>query len=148
MRGYFGIGIEGGKYPKNAGGLWRTAHSFGAAFGVTIGARYVKQRCDTTRMERHVPVFEYDDTGAFLLHALPRDCRLVAVECGQGDPRPLPTFAHPERAIYVLGAEDHGLSQDLLDACDLQVEIPGEHCLNVATAGSIVLYDRLAKAAA
>lgn len=38
--GYFGIGIESAKTPANVGGLWRSAHAFGAAFIFTIGARY------------------------------------------------------------------------------------------------------------
>lgn len=144
MRGYFGIGIAAGKSPENLGGLWRTAHALRAAYIFTIGARYPKQASDTTKAWRHVPLFEYDDEEAFL-RAIPKDCDLVAVECGYGRPRPLPTFCHPERAVYVLGAEDRGVPEALLAHANRLVQIPGDVCLNVATAGSIVMYDRTAK---
>jgi tRNA G18 (ribose-2'-O)-methylase SpoU len=147
MRGYFGIGIQGAKTKENVGGLWRTAHAFGAAFIFTVGHRYPVQPSDTTKASRHVPLFEHTDIEAFL-DARPRDCELVAVECGQGKPRPLPEFTHHERAIYVLGAEDHGMDPRMLAACDRQLEIPLEMCLNVAVTGAVVLYDRMAKAAA
>jgi tRNA G18 (ribose-2'-O)-methylase SpoU len=144
-RGYFGIGIQGGKSPENLGGLWRSAHAFGAAFIFTIGCRYSERRqpADVSDSQRHIPLFQYPDIESFLA-VRPVRSELVAVECGQGDPIPLPCLQHPERAIYVLGAEDHGIHPFLLDACDRQVSIPGSICLNVATAGSIVLYDRVA----
>jgi len=56
----------------------------------------------------------------------------------------LHTFVHPEQAVYLLGAEDDGLPESVLR--DIPVlEAPSEWCLNVATAGSLVLYDRLVK---
>ncbi len=59
--------------------------------------------------------------------------------------KPLPDFHHPERCIYLLGAEDNGLSAEALRRCHHVVQIPSQRCLNVASAGSIVLYDRIAK---
>jgi tRNA G18 (ribose-2'-O)-methylase SpoU len=146
-RGYFGIGIVAGKSPENVGGLWRSAHALGAAFIFTVGHRYPKQPTDTTKAWRHIPLMEFDSPGAFM-DAQPKDCRIVAVECGKGRPKPLVNFNHPERAIYMLGAEDSGLPDDALEAADHLVVIPGDYCLNVATAGSILMYDRIAKAAA
>lgn len=148
MRGYFGIGIESGKTPKNLGTLWRSAHAFGASFIFTVGARYPTRRnTDTTKAWRHVPLYEYADLDAFSV-GVPLDCCVVGVDCDNGKPRSLTGFSHPERTIYLLGAEDHGLSDDALGMCRALVEIPGASmCLNVATAGSIVLYDRMAKAA-
>lgn len=144
MRGYFGIGIEAGKTPENLGGLWRSAHAFGAAYIFTIGARYPRQATDTTKAWRHVPLFEFPDVASFVSS---RDCEVVGIECGQGHPKPLPDFTHPERGVYVLGAEDRGLSASMLDACDRLIEIPTTYCLNVATTGALVMYDRLAKTA-
>lgn len=151
-RGYFGIGIVAGKTPENIGGLWRSAHAFGAAFIFTVGHRYPDrfQPTDTTRAARHIPLLEYGDPSD-LIARLPRDAKLVGVECDDGNgyaPAPLPEFGHPERAVYLLGAEDRGIPQDVLGRCDQLVHIPGRYCLNVATAGSIVLYDRMAKVAA
>lgn len=144
-RGYFGIGIEAGKTPENLGTLWRSAHALGAAFIFTIGARYPRQPTDTTKAWRHIPLYEYREAVQFCA-AVPRECEIVGIDCGQGNPRPLPTFTHPERAIYVLGAEDRGLSPAMLTVVHRLVEIPTAYCLNVATAGALVMYDRRVKA--
>jgi tRNA G18 (ribose-2'-O)-methylase SpoU len=69
----------------------------------------------------------------------------VAVETKQPNSVSLVSFDHPDRAIYLLGAEDRGLSQEALEISDHIVEIPTKYCLNVASTGSIILYDRLSK---
>ena len=60
---------------------------------------------------------------------------------------PLAEFEHPHNAVYILGSEDAGLPPSILSACHEVVSIPSERysSYNVASAGSIVLYDRLAK---
>lgn len=147
-RGYCGIGIVASKSPQNVGGLWRSAHAFDAALIFTVAFRPPRQPTDTTKADRHVPRFEWPDWDTFM-DQRPKDCKLVAIECGEEyQTKPLVSFNHPERALYVLGAEDYGLNRAIVGACDHVVEIPTRYCLNVATAGSIVLYDRLAKDAA
>lgn len=142
-RGYFGIGICGGKTPVNLGTLWRSAYQMGAAFIFTVGHRYPKQPSDTVSAWKHVPLYEYA-TPEIFLSMLPKDCYLIGVEFGGRD---LMSFSHPERAVYLLGAEDHGLSADMLARCHRTLEIPSMRALsyNVAVAGSIVMYDRMAK---
>lgn len=144
MRGYFAIGIENTKDAFNVGSLWRTADLFGAAFIFTIGRRYKTQASDTMKSARRVPLFHYADFEDFLGH-LPHDAQLVGLEL---DPRakPVEHFCHPERAVYLLGAEDHGLSKAAMQRCQHLLQLPGRASLNVAVAGSIVLYDRHAKA--
>jgi tRNA (guanosine-2'-O-)-methyltransferase len=59
---------------------------------------------------------------------------------------PLDRYCHPACCVLLLGAEDHGLSRDTLANCHEVVAVPGaSRCLNVATAGSIVMYDRFVK---
>ncbi len=142
-RGYCGIGIAGSKIPANVGTLWRSAALMGADFIFTVGRRFPNQASDTVKAWRHVPYFEVDSIGKL---AIPRSCQLVAVE-QVPDAVPLPDFKHPERAMYVLGAEDHGIARKVLERCHHVIEIPSDRCLNVAVAGSIVLYDRNVKAA-
>lgn len=147
-RGYCGIGIYGSKTPANVGTLWRSAGNMGAAFIFTVGKRYPKQASDTIKAWKHTPLFEWADFDDLRQHA-PRDCELVAVEMDDGHgyaPKMLPEFDHPERAIYLLGAEDRGIPQDVIADCARMVAVPSTRCLNVAVAGSIVLYDRNAKA--
>lgn len=147
-RGYFGVGIVAGKSPENLGGLWRTAHAFGAAFIFTVGCRYPqwRQPTDTSDAQRHVPLHTFETWPDFI-EGLPIDVALIGVELDHRA-QSLEGFTHPERAVYVLGAEDRGLTAEQMSICDAIVQLPGKHCLNVATAGSIALYDRLAKAAA
>ncbi len=57
----------------------------------------------------------------------------------------LADIQHPERAAYLLGAEDVGLSQEAQNACAFLTCLPGERSLNVSVAGSIVMYDRLTR---
>lgn len=140
MRGYFGIGIDNGKTPVNLGTLWRSAHILGADFIYTIGARYKMQSSDTTKAWRTIPLFNYETFEDFYKH-MPKDCLLVGVEL---DPKAIMVnqFVHPERCIYLLGAEDNGLSQKVIDKCHAIVQLPGDYCMNVAVAGSLIMYDR------
>ena len=79
-----------------------------------------------------------------MLKHVPYDCPVVAVELDEHS-IPLKNYKHPERCIYLLGAEDHGIPPEVLKRCKDIVQLPGDHCLNVSTAGSIVMYDRINK---
>jgi tRNA(Leu) C34 or U34 (ribose-2'-O)-methylase TrmL len=57
---------------------------------------------------------------------------------------PLPMIEHPANAVYLLGPEDGSISKGYRALCHQIVAIPSLHCLNVAQAGGIVLYDRMA----
>jgi len=143
MSGYFAIGIENNKTPMNLGTLWRSAFLFDAKFIFTINVRYKKQGSDTCKTWRQLPYFAFATVTDFLEHR-PADCELVGIEMivGAIDIR---DFKHPKRAIYVLGAEDSGLSNKIISSCQYLIKIPTAFSLNVASAGTVVLYDRLAK---
>lgn len=145
MRGHFGIGILGPKTATNVGTLWRSAGILGASYIFTVGHRYPRQASDTIKAWRHIPLLAYADLEDLCAH-LPEATELVGVELDDRA-RPLASFTHPERACYLLGAEDSGLSPSALVRCHRLVRIPGDYSLNVAVAGSIVVYDRLAKVA-
>jgi tRNA G18 (ribose-2'-O)-methylase SpoU len=142
-RGFFEIGIFRGKTPANVGTLWRSAYQMGAAGIFTIGRRYPNQASDTVKAYRHIPCREFADFDAFH-DALPYDCPVVAVEMGG---KSLGKFTHPERAIYLLGAEDHGIPDRVLARCHHVIALPSirTESYNVAVAGSLVMYDRQSK---
>jgi len=140
-RGYFGLAMFQPKTTDNLGTMWRSANVFGAAFLATIENRYHHQSSDTMATPRHVPLFHYDTTALFL-EMLPADAVVVGVEMGG---RNLCTWHHPERAVYVLGPEDGSLPPEIVERSRSVVTIPGDHCLNLAVAGSVVMYDRIAK---
>lgn len=144
QRGYFGIVAWHTKKEQNVGTLWRSANIFGAAFVGTIGRRYDHQASDTMMTPRHTPLFHFATDEDFWAH-IPHGCEPVAVEITTRA-RELATFAHPQSAVYILGPEDGSLSDRIMAGCKRVVVIPGRHCLNVAVAGSIVMYDRIAKA--
>ena len=141
MRGYFGVGIYQPKHSVNIGTLWRTAFSLGAAFIFSIGNRLKYQASDVPKTYRHVPLFRYKSIDEFINQGIPYNCQLVGIEMHK-ESRSLKNFVHPERAIYILGAEDSGLHIDIIKHCTNIIQLPGKTCLNVAVAGSIVLMDR------
>ena len=146
-RGYFGIGVYNPKTEENIGTLWRHANNFNADFIFTIGRRYSKQASDTSATPRHIPLYNYVDFDDFYVH-MPYDCQLIGVELNKRS-QSLPSFVHPERVIYLLGAEDHGLPEAVMAKCLHLVEIPTARpqSMNVAVSGTLVMYDRFTKLA-
>ena len=141
-RGYFGIGVYHAKKDVNIGTLMRSACCFGASFVFTIGRRYSRQAADTVHSMKNIPCYHYADIEELKEH-IPVGCRIVGVELIDSA-REVGRYSHPDRAIYLLGAEDHGLTPKALSHCHDVVVIPGaSRCLNVSAAGSIVLYDRI-----
>src|SRR3990167_2467869 len=137
----FAIGIEHTKTPANLGTLLRSAYCFGAAMVFTVGKRYARQCSDTVYSTRHIPVIHFKDWTDFRAHQWP-DWDLVAIELTEGA-RELSEFIHPRSAIYILGPEDGSISSEVLGWPRVQkIKIESAFCLNVATAGSIVMYQR------
>ena len=141
VRGYFAVGAEGISKPMNLGNLMRSAHAFGASFIFTVNAHYTirKARSDTSKAAHHLPYYAWDKVAEM---ELPKDCRLVGVELTD-DAIDLPSFRHPLRAVYVFGRERGSLSPQMLERCAFVVKIPTAFCINLASAGAIVMYDRL-----
>ena len=142
-QGYFGIGIMNGKTPENLGVLWRSAQNMGASFIYTIGNRYSKQACDTHKAVGAMPYYHYDTFEDFYRH-LPKSAVLIGVELDDKAVS-LETFQHPKRCVYLLGAEDHGLSKSAIEKSHFLVKFNTPLSINVAVAGSIVMYDRSCK---
>lgn len=140
---FFGIGIQNGKTPENLGVLWRSAQNLGAHFIFTIGNRYAKQASDTHNAVKSMPYYHYDTFEDFFKN-LPKGVRIVGVEMTENS-EPLETFHHPRRCVYLLGAEDNGLTKEAIDQSHFLIQFPSKMSLNVAVAGSIVLYDRTRK---
>ncbi len=142
-RGFFGIGIEHTKSELNMGTLWRSASIMGASFIFTIGKRYKRQGSDTMKSWKHIPLYNYKTFDEFY-KLIPHDCLLTGIEITDKS-IPITEFKHPERTIYLLGAEDHGLTNNAISKCHRIIQLPGQYCMNVAVAGSIVMYDRIIK---
>lgn len=139
MRGYAAIGLVDPKREANVGGALRAAHCFDVSLIILDGTRFTDHAANTNAAQRHVPVL----VGPLLSHR-PYDCPLIAVEIVPGAIS-LPAFIHPERALYVFGPENGSVPAAYLAAALAVVQIPSRHCLNLAAAVNVVLYDRLAK---
>ncbi|MFH1159152.1 MAG: RNA methyltransferase [Pseudomonadota bacterium] len=142
MRGYFGIGVESVSKPMNVGNLLRSAHAFGASFFFTVSPSVdVKsmRESDTSGAFGHIPFYNFQKPEDILL---PRQTSLVGIEFLE-EAIELPSFRHPQRAVYVLGRERGNLSGGMLARCDHVVKIPMRFCINVGVAGALVMYDRL-----
>ncbi len=145
MSGYFGIGVIGCKSKVNMGTLWRSAYNFGASYLFVIAPRFeravhLRQSSDTVDARKHLPYFVYDTPEVFFA-ARPFHVPIIGVELAV-QAQQLETFAHPKQAVYLLGAEDKGIPEYVLERCNSVIQIETKQCLNVATAGSIVMYDR------
>jgi tRNA G18 (ribose-2'-O)-methylase SpoU len=140
-RGFFGLAMFQPKNKHNWGSLMRTASLLEVDFIASIGRRFHMQASDTQKSYRHLPVFEYESFKDFYKH-MPYGCQLVGVELDE-KAKDLKDFVHPQRAIYLMGAEDTGLSKEAIDSCQHLVRFKGEHSMNVSCAGSIVLYHRV-----
>lgn len=142
VRGFFGIGTYNPKRELNTGTLYRSAFNMGAAYTFCVGSRYKVTKGDTPKHYRHIPCF-YHDTLEEFLWAKPKDSILVGCEI-DSRAHSLEKFTHPERAVYLLGAEDFGIPHDVRGKCDILVSVPSKtlESLNVSVAGSIIMFHR------
>ncbi|MFD1553899.1 RNA methyltransferase [Putridiphycobacter roseus] len=140
---FFGIGVYQPKTAHNIGTLWRTAYILGASFIFIIDGKYNHQGSDTAKAWSKIPFFKYDDFDHFY-NSMPHSTQLVDIETGETS-LPLNKFTHPPRASYLLGAENNGLPEKIIQRCHHLTRLPGKTSMNVAVSGSIVIYDRVAK---
>lgn len=138
-RGFAAIGLVGPKIEHNVGGAMRAAACYGASLIVIEAPRFEHRSSNTTQTQKHVPTI----VGPICDHR-PYDCPMVAIEIVP-DARPLTTFCHPERALYVFGPEDGSIPPRILTRAQHIVSIPTRYCMNLAATVNVVLYDRLCK---
>lgn len=141
--GFSGIGIFNVKNNINIGMLLRTAAIYGNDFVFTIGERYSYQKADVTRSQLNVPIFNFA-TFKEAKECMPSNVKMIAIEMAKKAVY-LHEYIHPERAVYLLGAEDTGIPQNILRQCNNIVKLPGKISLNVGITGSIVMHDRYCK---
>jgi tRNA(Leu) C34 or U34 (ribose-2'-O)-methylase TrmL len=139
----FSIGIFQGKTAFNVVKLRKIATQFNAKCIFVIHPRY-KDRKPFEEADKELldlcPFVEYIDFNDFAMK-LEEGWVCVGIEMGG---TPLTEFQHPRKAIYILGAEDNGVSSLAQKACKYIIEIPSvrSESFNVTCAGSIIMYDR------
>jgi tRNA G18 (ribose-2'-O)-methylase SpoU len=130
----------------NVGSLVRTAHAAAAAEVVLVGDREWNIEAAKTA-DLYTDVVILPDEDAFLVHLETAGFQLVSVELHE---RSVSLFdaEFPDRPCFLLGAEIGGVPKRLIDASEVVVQIPQwglVPSLNLAVAGSIVLYHYLAR---
>jgi len=128
----------------NLGVLLRSAEAAGVG-EVFIGGDPRYHPGAARGADRHVLLSWLREPAELLDLADSRGYGLVAVQQSPAASR-YDLASYPPHPLFVLGAEAAGLPRELLLACDQVVEIPivGQiDSLNVATAGTIVLFDWL-----
>lgn len=144
------IALINTKFVHNVGSAVRAASCFGATTvsftgdRVELGKRLPREE----RMKDYQDVrWEHVDQRRVIDLAVARGETPVAIEL-LPNTESLHTFEHPENALYVYGPEDGSLPTGIRHACHRFVQIPSAHCLNLAAAVYITLYDRRVKRAA
>lgn len=136
------------KYGHNVAGALRACSAFGVNRLWVTGSRVRDElsKAGKTRLPREERMKAYKDVEV-IYHDYPFDHakgRVTGVEV-MDTAMPLPWYEHPEEAVYVFGPEDGGIDKATRRHCHDFVIIPSDHCLNLACAVNVVLYDRRVK---
>lgn len=142
------IALVNPKFARNVGAAIRVAACFGIKQVWYSGDRMNLDPTGKERLPReermkgyaNVELIQHD----FFFDQFPKEIVPVAVELKPGSEQ-LHDFEHPDQALYVFGPEDGSLQRDELVRCYRRVVIPTRHCLNLVTAVSILMYDRMVK---
>jgi tRNA(Leu) C34 or U34 (ribose-2'-O)-methylase TrmL len=133
------------KYSTNVGAAVRAASCFGAKQVWWTGNRFNLEANDRLPREermkgyKDIELRQFDRPFEHFPKAIP-----VAIELLENS-ECLSDFIHPENAVYVFGPEDGSIPQVVRRHCHRFVKIPTLHCVNLAAAVYLVLYDRLLK---
>ena len=136
------------KYPHNVGAALRASSCFGFKQLWFTGDRVSLDPENGERLPREERMKGYKDVELiqydYVFDQFPSDVVPVAVEL-RPNSESLQHFVHPERALYVFGPEDGSIPQVALRHCHRFVVIPTRHCVNLAAAVYLVMYDRRVK---
>jgi len=123
IRHPFRVAIRRSKNPFNVGGVIRTAHSFLAKEIYLIGdERYYRK--GSMGMQRYENIVKIPSEEEFVALAKERGWYLSALEKDHERPVGLWDAKIPEECVIVIGNEDEGVGDVLLEAADEVVAIP------------------------
>lgn len=138
------IALVNPKFSRNLGTVIRAASCFDFKQVWFSGQRLELDPTRQNRLPREERMKGYMDVEVFqsdrFFDAFDDDTVPVAVELKPGAV-PLQDFIMPAKPLFVLGPEDGSLERVHLQHCHYIVVLPTRHCLNLATAVSIMLWE-------
>lgn len=138
--------LDNPKYPHNLGQIVRACACYGVSELFWTGDRInLRGNGRKARLPREERLRKYRSVSYGRVEPLDEFHFLgrvpVAVEI-RNTFQFLPTFEHPEDALYLFGPEDGSLSKRLISQAHAHIVIPTRFCLNLAASVYTVLYDR------
>lgn len=141
------IALINPKYPRNVGQAIRAASCFGVQQVWYTGERVSLESHKGKRLPREERMKGYSDVELvqfdYVFDQFP-GATPVAVEITPNAEN-LTEFEHPENPLYVFGPEDGSVPKIAMAHCHRFVTIPTRHCVNLAAAVYLMLYDRQLK---
>jgi tRNA G18 (ribose-2'-O)-methylase SpoU len=130
----------------NVGSIFRSCDAFGVERLYLTGISGTPPRKEIAKVSlgsEHRVAWEYQEGVLALINELKtRGVKIVALENGQGSVD-INSFKFKDKIALVIGNEVAGVSPEILDMCDAQVEIPmlaAKKSLNVSVAFGIALF--------
>ncbi|WP_370890525.1 TrmH family RNA methyltransferase [Janibacter sp. GXQ6167] len=137
----FHVAIENWAHDFNIGSVVRTANALGAGAFHIVGKRRWNRRgamvTDRYQHEHHHP-----SVADFAQWAQREGVTLVGIDNVPGSV-PLETYPLPERCVLVFGQEGPGISPEMLQACDVVLEISqfgSTRSMNAGAAAAIAMH--------
>lgn len=142
----FHVAIENWEHDLNIGSVVRTANALGAAAFHVVGRRRWNRRgamvTDRYQVEHHHPEAQALRDWARTGGAGGTPLRLVAIDNVPGAV-PLETYDLPRDCVLVLGQEGPGITPEMLDVCEVVLEI-GQYgstrSMNAGAAAAIAMH--------
>lgn len=133
--------------PANQGGLFRLADAFGVKELVFTGnplditSSRLKRTARNT--QAHIPYFQHDTAVTAIKEYLKEGYKCIALEITASSKSLSKTAITGNKILLIIGNEQHGISQEILDIANLIVHIPmyGKNSsMNVTQAAAIALH--------
>jgi 23S rRNA (guanosine2251-2'-O)-methyltransferase len=144
----------------NVGSLLRTAEGLGVQKVILSGytphpshtndrrlpheaQKITRQIHKTALGAEDMVAWDYHENILSVLAKLQKDGWAVAAIEQTEDARTLPNYHPPEKIVLVMGREVEGVEKEVLDACDLALEIPmfgKKESFNVVQAAAMAMY--------
>ncbi len=141
-----GVVLTNPKYPQNLGMVIRACVNFGIPQLRWTGDR-IRIPEISTRLPREERMKEYNERLTWKPSERPTDELAGPIITVEFDAAAIDLcqFEHPAQAIYFFGPEDGNVPKWVRHLSHYFVRIPSTHCLNLAAAVNVVLYDRVMK---